>query len=252
MFNPMDLTGRTILVTGASSGIGRATSVVLSRLGAKVILVGRNADELDRTAEMLESAPHRIESRDLSDTESIPKWLKTLAEQEGPLNGLVHSAGVHTPKPVRFVSTDDVESLMRINFTSAVQLTKGFRQRKVVAAPAAIVFVSSILERVGQPAASLYSASKGALGALARSLALELAPEQIRVNCVAPGVVRTAMTQKFREQLTEQQFADIEAMHPLGLGEPVNVAHSVAFLLGATGSWITGSTLVVDGGYTAH
>lgn len=252
MFNPLDLTDRSILVTGASSGIGRATCVMLSRLGARLILVARSQENLQETRCLLDGDGHIVETCDLRETDAIPGWMKRLGMEHGPLDGLVHSAGVHATVPLRFMTGEQLDDIMRINFTAAVQLAKGFRQRKVHATPSSVVFVSSVMGLVGQPGVSAYVASKGALVALARSLSLELASEGIRVNCVAPGQVESKMAASQEATLTDEQRAAIEAKHPLGIGQPEDVANSVAFLLAGTGRWITGTTLVVDGGYTAH
>lgn len=252
MFNPLDLTDRSILVTGASSGIGRTTSVVLSRLGAKLVLVARSRDSLEETRRLLDGEDHVIEACDLRETDSIPDWLKRLSAEHGALSGLVHCAGIHVTMPLRFQTGEQLDDLMRINFTAAVQLTKGFRQRKTHTPTSSVVFVSSVMGLVGQAGVSAYVASKGALIALARSLSLELAAEGIRVNCVAPGQVESKMAESQDAVLTDEQRAAIEAMHPLGIGQPEDVASSIAFLLADTGKWITGTTLVVDGGYTAH
>lgn len=252
MLNPLDLSGRTVLVTGASSGIGRSTSVLLSRLGAKLILVARSRDNLEETRCLLDGEGHVTEACDLRETDAIPGWLKRLGAEHGPFSGLVHSAGVHATLPLRFQTGEQLDDLMRINFTAAVQLAKGFRQRKTHTESSGIVFVSSVMGLVGQAGVSAYVASKGALISLARSLALELADEGIRVNCVAPGQVESKMAESQDAVLTDEQRATIEKMHPLGLGQPEDVANSIAFLLADTGRWITGTTLVVDGGYTAH
>lgn len=252
MLNLLDLSDRTILVTGASSGIGRATSVLLSQLGARIVLVGRRVEQLEHTASLMESDRHLVRPCDLSKSEEIPAWLKQLSRETGPLHGLVHSAGVQVIKPVRFLNQDTFDELMLINLTVAMQLAKGFRQKDVCTKPSSVVFLSSVMGIVGQPGLSAYAASKAGLIGLAKSLALELAPEGIRVNCVAPGQVRTEMAERMEQTLGPDQVAKIESMHPLGLGEPRDVACSIAFLLADTAKWMTGSTLVVDGGYTAH
>lgn len=253
MINPMSLEGRTILVTGASSGIGRETAVHLSRLGAKPILVGRNHEQLQATADLFNSTEYRIEVVDLNFLSDINDWLKRVGGEEGGLHGLVHCAGMQLTRPLRVTTADNIDNLMRINFLSAVQLAKSFRQRGVCAKPtASIVFVSSIMGHVSLPALSIYSASKGALDAFARSLALEYAPEGIRVNCVAPGHVRTEMTESVEQQMPAEQYESLRAAHPLGFGSALDVANAIAFLLADSGCWITGSTLVVDGGYTAR
>jgi 3-oxoacyl-[acyl-carrier protein] reductase len=254
MRNPMDLSGRTVLVTGASSGIGRETCVVLADLGARLVLVGRRRDELDRTAAMLEPGDHRIEPFDLKDLDGIPPWLKTIGERAGPIDDLVHSAGVHFTLPVRATGAQQYGELMRVNVDAAFFLVKGFRQKSVRRAGSAsgVVLLSSVMGLIGQTGISAYSASKGALIAMAKSLALELAREGIRVNCVAPGVVRTEMAEHAEQVLTSEQYQAIEALHPLGTGTPRDAAYAIAFLLAETGRWITGTTLVVDGGYTAQ
>lgn len=248
----MELSGRTILITGASSGIGRATSILLSQLGARLILAGRNKERLDQTARQLEGSDHSIEAFDLTDIDGISQWLKAVASRVGALDGLVHSAGVHITRPLRFLSDESVQEVMSINFGAGLALAKGLRQKGAYNAGASIVYLSSVMGLVGQPGVAAYAASKGAIVALTKSLAMELARDGIRVNCVAPAQVKTEMAEAMQESLSQEQIAVIEAMHPLGIGTPLDVAYAIAFLLADTGRWITGTTLVVDGGYTAH
>ena len=252
MFNPLDFSNRTILVTGASSGIGRATAILLSRLGARVVLVGRNPQRLAATVTQLAGSGHCVEACDLRDYEQIPAWTKEWVTRSGPLDGLVHSAGVQDATPVKALTRAPVESMWQLNVAAALWLAKGFRQRGVNREGGSIVLVASVMGLVGQPARAAYSATKGAVVALTKSLALELAREQIRVNCVAPGYVRTEMTEALTATLTPEQIAAIAAQHPLGIGEPEDVAQAAAYLLSAAARWVTGTTLVVDGGYTAH
>jgi NAD(P)-dependent dehydrogenase (short-subunit alcohol dehydrogenase family) len=252
MLNPMDLSERTVLVTGASSGIGREISILLSRLGARLVLVARNADRLAQTVTLLEGGGHRVEPVDLTLIDEIPSWLKKLAAQIGTLDGLVHSAGIQITGPLRDLSSENVDRVMRINFGAGLGLARGFRQKGVCNRNSSIVFLSSVMGFVGQAGISVYAASKGALIALTKSLAIELAREGIRVNCVAPAYVKAGIGNELERLLTPEQLAAIEAMHPLGRGTSLEVAYAVAFLLAPTGRWITGSTLVVDGGYSAH
>jgi NAD(P)-dependent dehydrogenase (short-subunit alcohol dehydrogenase family) len=252
MTNPMDLTGQTILVTGASSGIGRETARLISQLGAHVILVGRNEERLAETLRSLDGGGHSAERFDLSSADEIPRWLKSISASSGPLHGVVHSAGIHRLRPVRVLGSKTVEDVMRINVGAAIGLAKAFCQRGVGAPGGSIVFLSSVTGLVGQAGIAAYAASKGAIIAVTKALAVELARERIRVNCVAPGVVITPLWQGVLEMLTPEQGAALEAMHLLGLGNARDVSYAIAFLLAESARWITGTVLVVDGGYTAH
>lgn len=252
MIQPLNQTGRVILVTGASSGIGLATAIFLSQLGARIVLMARHQEGLGAALAQLEGTGHRVEPFDLSEAETIPNLLKELSSELGPINGLVHCAGSQAIRPLRILSTKDVEGMFRLNVTAALMLAKGFRQKGVHTTSGAIVFVSSVMGTVGAPGRSAYCAGKGALQAMARSLALELAPEGIRVNCVAPGYVRTPMLEQAGAIIGAEGVRRMEEMHPLGFGEARDVAHAIGFLLSDESRWITGSTLTVDGGYTAH
>jgi len=252
MINPLSLAGRTILVTGASSGLGRGIAVLISQLGARVVLVARNAERLQAASSVLVGQGHACEAFDLGQTDAIAPWLKEVAQKHGPLSGLVHSAGVLATKPLRMQTASDWEITMRVNVWAAAALTKGFRQKGIYTGAGSVVFLASVMGLTGQPGQVLYSATKGALVAMTRSMALELAREQIRVNCVAPAVVSSAMAEKYEQSVPPETFAKISALHPLGLGRIEDVANAVVFLLADTGRWITGTTLVVDGGYTAQ
>jgi NAD(P)-dependent dehydrogenase (short-subunit alcohol dehydrogenase family) len=253
MTHPLDLTGRVILVTGASSGIGLATSILLSQLGAKILLMARSEDRLSAAISQLDGSGHRVTPFDLSaGMESIPETIKALSAEHGPLSGLVHCAGLLGIRPLRILATKDIETLFRVNVTAALMLVKGFRQKGVHAQSSAVVLVSSVMGLVGAPGRSAYCASKSALHSMAKSLALELAPEGIRVNCVAPGFVRTPMLEGAEASIGVEALRRIEEMHPLGFGEARDVGHAISFLLSDASRWVTGSILTVDGGYTAH
>jgi NAD(P)-dependent dehydrogenase (short-subunit alcohol dehydrogenase family) len=214
--------------------------------------VSRSAEQLSATAALLEGTEHHVAPFDLTAIDEILPWLKKLSAATGPLHGLVHSAGTQSTVPLRFLGNAKLEEMLRLNLNSAVALSRGFLQKGVCGSGGSIVFVASVRGIVGTRACAAYAATKGALIAVAKSLAIELAPDLIRVNCIAPGLVRTDMADALQQQLTPEQFAAIVALHPLGLGLPADIANAAAFLLADTGRWITGSTLIADGGYTAQ
>lgn len=250
-FNPINLTGRTILITGASSGIGRETALLLSQLNARLILVARNNDRLKQTRTALEGTDHQVEVFDVTALDTIPGWIKELVSRFGPLHGLVHSAGLYEVIPLKILTAAKLEEIMRVNLSAALLLAKGFRQKGCHADGASLVLLSSVAGLRGHAGLSAYTASKSALFGLAKSLAIELAREGIRVNCVAPGLVATEMSTQFEEQ-TLREMAAVESEYPLGIGKPRDVANGIAFLLSDAARWITGTTLTIDGGYSVH
>lgn len=247
----MDYSGRSFLVTGASSGIGREIATLLSRLGARVLLVGRDQARLEQSSHGLEGSGHSWVNKDLADSDLIPNWLKSLTETFGPLDGVVHSAGAHSILPLAMVNQDRIANIFRVNVHAAFGLIKGFRQSGVCTGYKSVVLLSSVVGVAGQPGVSIYSASHGAVMALTRSSALELAAEGIRVNCIAAGLVQTELAERIAKTVGSKQFSNIIATHPLGIGRPADIAFATAFLLGGNARWITGSALFVDGGYTA-
>lgn len=252
MVNPLDLTGRVVIVTGASAGIGLATSILLSQLGARVVLAARSTERLEAARRQLAGEGHWIEPIDFAASGDVAGWVKGLSAKTGPLGGLVHCAGIQLVRPLRLLTEADADGLMKVNVTSALMLAKGLRMKGVHAKGASLVLVSSVMGVVGAAGRTAYCASKSALTSLAKALALELAPEDMRVNCITPGFVRTAMLTQAEAIVGPEQMAAVEKAHPLGFGEPRDVANAAAFLLADTARWITGSTLVVDGGYTAQ
>ena len=249
--NPLDFTGRTVLVTGASSGIGRETAVVLSGFGSRVVLTGRRVEQLEATLQRMPGGPHALEPFDLNNLDSIPSWMTDLARRHGPFDGLVHAAGFRKTAGLRALSVDVLHQTLRVNLDSAVLLAKGFRQKGCCRATSSVVFLSSAAALVGVPATAAYAASKAALIGLTKSLARELAREGIRVNCIAPGMVESEMTGQIRLALSDEQFAAIVAQHPLGLGTAWDVACAAAYLLSDAARWMTGQVLVLDGGFSA-
>jgi NAD(P)-dependent dehydrogenase (short-subunit alcohol dehydrogenase family) len=258
-FPLVDLIGRRVLVTGASAGIGRATAVLLARLGARVVANGRDAERLAATLALLPGKGHAAVPFDLADSDSVPGWIKRLAEEGGPLDGLAHCAGMQASKPVRGIDRAFFDQILHANLLSALALARGFRQKGCHAPPtaghapqAALVLVSSVAAEIGQPGNVVYSASKGGLVSATRGLAMEFLRDGIRVNCVEPAMVETEMMERFRQTTTQEQFEAIRAAHPMGFGRPEDIASAIAFLLSDASRWINGATLPVDGGYLAR
>lgn len=250
--NPFSLNNKTILVTGASSGIGKSSAVALSQAGAKLILVARQEEKLNQTVEQLAGSGHVCLPFDLTQTDEISSWMKKIVEKTGTLNGLLHCAGVHVAKPLQLITSIDLEKIWKINVASAFMLCKGFRQKKVRAADANIVLMSSVVADFGEAGISAYSASKGAVQSLVKSLSVELAPEAIRVNGIAPGIVKTGMTDILFSKMTSEQIESVSKMHPLGFGSAEDVAYAAVYLMSDAARWVTGSILKVDGGYHAR
>ena len=253
-FNPLDLADRHYLVTGASSGIGRSTALLLHRLGARLALIDRDEAGLVELATAL-GDDHGIRTycADLADIAVIQELVERCVGAAGLLHGVVHCAGIQSIAPVRSLQVEVWRRIFAVNTEAALALGKAMAGRKVYAGGhGALVFISSVMASVGSPGAISYSMSKAALEGMARSLALELAGRRIRVNCIAPGFVQTPMFERTEQMWDADQRAAVERQHPLGFGQPEDVANAVAFLLADTGRWITGSVLHVDGGYLAQ
>jgi NAD(P)-dependent dehydrogenase (short-subunit alcohol dehydrogenase family) len=249
----MDLAGRHYLITGAGSGIGRAVANLLARRGAATSLVDVAEAGMAATAAGLAGSGHRTHSFDLRKTEQIDTLVASVVEAGGLLHGVVHAAGIQQVAPVRVLQPASWKEIFAVNTEAGLALAKTLSSRKVYAgSDGAVVFISSVIGLTGSPGAVAYSMSKSALHGMTRSLALDLAPRKIRVNCVAPGFVRTPLLERTEKLWTEEQRRQVEARHPLGFGEPEDVANAVAFLLADTGRWITGTVMVVDGGYLAQ
>lgn len=244
--------GCCILVSGASSGIGRAIAISLLQNGAKVALLGRREEQLKETAQLSGVADRaKICMLDLNQLDDIAPVVSQLSIQLGRFHGLCHCAGVVQTLPLAASKPNRVSAMFSINFMAGLELARAITRRGVFAeAGGSILWIASIYAHVGAPGQIGYCASKGAVTAALRSMALELADRKIRVNCLSPGMVRTEMTDLSGSRMTEEQWARIAALHPLGVGEAQDIAHAAMFMLDPNNRWITGADLVIDGGYT--
>ncbi len=253
MVNPLDLSGKNIMVTGASSGIGREIAILLSRLGASVIMVARNEERLKETYNELEPGNHSYYLLDFNNPDTIESVMDNVCTNGLKLNGLVHSAGISQTMPLQYLKLSDLGGIMSVNFFSFVELAKHFSKRKNNNNGGSIVAISSISSKVGARGLTAYCASKGALESAIKSMALELAPKKIRINSVAPAIIGTKIYDGLKEIVNNKDFeAELLKRQVLGIGKPADVAHAAAFLLSDASGFITGTSMIVDGGYTAH
>ena len=249
----IDFGGRLVLVTGASSGIGRAISVELGKRGARLILSGRDQARLAETARMTPGAPCHVLPMDLRDCESIEQRIHECVKSQGRIFGLCHCAGIVETLPMSAVKLARLREMLETNVTATIELARVVSRRDVMSEDGgSILFVASIYAWVGQAGETAYSATKGAMLSAARAMAVELARRKIRVNTLSPGLVHTPLSDGALSRLSEGHVAALEEAHPLGPGSPEDVARAAAFLLAPESRWITGSDLIVDGGYTAR
>jgi NAD(P)-dependent dehydrogenase (short-subunit alcohol dehydrogenase family) len=244
--------GKTIIVSGASSGLGRAISVELSRRAARLILIGRDSERLDATARLLVGSHHQTLRMDLRQHSEILASIKTIVDGKR-IYGLCHSAGVVEVLPLSANKPELVKALFDINYHAGIELARAVCRFDVMEeSGGSVLFVSSVSAIMGEPGKIAYAGSKGALLASARSMAVELARRKIRVNVISPGLVRTEMVEKSSQAMTKDQIKAMEDAHPLGLGQPDDVANAACFMLSPKSKWITGADLIIDGGRTAH
>lgn len=245
--NPFSLEGKTILVTGASSGIGRQTAIECSKIGANIVITARNEKRLSETLAALDTSNgqnHQMVIADLSSQEGVNALVDALPE----LNGVSLNAGIVKTLPVKFINNDDLQEVLNVNMMGPVLLTQRLLKKKKIGKGASVVFTSSIggvmISTVGN---TMYGISKGGLNAFMKGLALEMAAKGIRSNSVNPGFVDTNILAA--GTISEEQLEENKKRYPLGrFGKPEDIAYAIIYLLSDASSWVTGHTLVIDGG----
>lgn len=245
MYNPFSLENKTILITGASSGIGKAVSIECSKLGAKVVITGRNQERLNETFHCLEGSGHIAISADLTRYSDLEK----LVDSCPPIDGFVNNAGITKLLFVKSIKQEFLEEILNTNVIAPILLTQLIVKKNILNPKSSIVFTSSLsgvyCVHYGE---SMYAASKGAISGFVKGAALDLSRKQIRVNSVNPGIIKTNI---FNDVLTPEELEEKRKFFPLKrFGEPNDVAFAIIYFLSDASSWVTGSDLKIDGGYT--
>ena len=244
------LAGKTVVVSGASSGIGRACAIECARAGAQLVLMGRDEQRLEETQGLLGEGDHRIVRADLEDVEGLEERLKT-ALRGCRIDGFISCAGVRQIVPLRSSTPDVFRHALAVNTLGALDLVRMLTSRSLMAPEGGtIVLVSSMATRSGGPGLGAYCASKAALEGAMKALVPELASRKIRINCLLPGHIRGTGMWTEMEGLTPEHVGRLKDRYPLGLGEPSDVARAALFLVSEQSRWITGASLLVDGGYS--
>ncbi len=244
MPGPFSLEGKTLLITGASSGIGRQAAIELSAAGARLVITGRDETRLRETLSALSGEGHTSFVADLLNFDSFGNLAETLPL----LNGILHSAGITGHLPAKFIGAADIDQVMRINYMAPVLLTSALLRKKKIAGNGSVVFLSSITTKYPYFGGALYGSSKAAIEAYSRVLSVELAPKGIRSNCISPSFVRTPMVNEAGKTISTEVLEKFEKMMPLGFGEAADVANAILYLMSDASRWVTGSNLVLGGG----
>lgn len=251
IFSPDAFQDRHFLVTGASSGLGQHTAIRLAEAGARVALVGRSAERLATTLASLVGEGHSSHSVDVGDAETAADLVQAVAKQHGTFSGIFHSAGTALILPARVTKNRHLDDVFAAGVRGAFGVARAAAKKGVVVDGGSLVFMSSVSSIRGRPGMSAYSAAKAAVDGMVRVLASEMADRRIRVNSIVAGGIETAMHRDFVESVSDELVSNYEALHMLGFGQPDDIAHAAMFLLSDASRWITGSNMVVDGGYTA-
>lgn len=244
MYNPFSLEGKTILVTGASSGIGRAIAIECSKSGATVYLTARNKERLEETMSSMETGEHRIITADLTNQQEIAN----LAETVEKLDGIVLNSGINDKSIIKKLDNEFISMMMDTNFSGPAMLMQALLKNKRINKAASIVFMSSISAFYPSVSNAMYAASKAAINQFAKVLALEVLTLKARVNCIQPAFVETEMLKKYT---LDNVIDEIRANYPLGrFAKPEEIAYAAMYYLSDASQLVTGTSLVIDGGYT--
>ena len=253
-FNPFSLQGKNIVISGAASGIARQCAISCSKMGARLILLDLNGEGLAETMTMLErQEEHYMALVDLTDREKTSEVVTQGVAKIGKIHGLLNCAGISTTMPLKIVKEETLDKFFKVNVYTGYFLTQEVTKRSNLAEEgASIVFFSSVAGSYGSNGKSVYGMTKGALKAVAKSLAVELAKKNVRVNSISPGVIVTPINQNLPHIADPEKRAELEKQHLLGLGKTTDIANACVYLLSDASRWVTGINLFVDGGFTAR
>lgn len=251
--NTLSLEGKNIIISGASSGIGRQCAIECATKGARVVLMARNSKNISSTIHEMPGDRHIALPLDLAEFPILNESLKEAVSGIEKVHGFIHAAGMQMTCALNQMDIEKYRRLFDINVFAGLEIAKLITHRKIIPHDgSSLVFISSTMASVGKAGLTGYSATKGALVAAARSMAIELASKKVRVNCVSPGLVMTPMMQDMFRTLTPEQISERQKGYALGLGRPHDIAQACVFLLSDDARWITGADIPVDGGYRAQ
>lgn len=249
----LNIRDRRFLITGAASGIGKATTQILANLGAELILVDYNEEGLHQFIKQQSSDKLHPLVLDLSEPEQIRPAIENAVKKYGKLNGMAHIAGIPYITPLKAIQREKADKLYRVNQYAAVELIKAFASNKIHSNDGgSAVLISSVYGVVGSAANVAYAMTKAAIIGITKALSIELAPKRIRVNCIAPGFIKTKMMEENSFRFDDEYMQRLNNLHPLGLGEAEDIANGVVFLLSDMSKWMTGAVMNIDGGFTAQ
>lgn len=249
----LNIRDRRFLITGAASGIGKATTQILANLGAELILVDYNEEGLHQFIKQQSSDKLHPLVLDLSEPEQIRPAIENAVKKYGKLNGMAHIAGIPYITPLKAIQREKADKLYRVNQYAAVELIKTFASNKIHSNDGgSAVLISSVYGVVGSAANVAYAMTKAAIIGITKALSIELAPKRIRVNCIAPGFIKTKMMEENSFRFDDEYMQRLNNLHPLGLGEAEDIANGVVFLLSDMSKWMAGAVMNIDGGFTAQ